>query len=158
MKVKILVVDDEVEIRDFLRRHLRYLGHQVEAAVDGEDALRKLADERFDLVISDISMPRLNGVNLLSRIRSDYPTVRVIMMTGYVSQESILACMRRGAEDCVFKPLEDLSEMESAVSRAVAKLERWWEILGSLRGMAQERTQIDSLVPAAGQRGGSGHG
>lgn len=147
MNAKILIVDDESEIREFLQRHLRYLGHQVDTAEDGEQAVTKLSDDRFDLVVTDINMPRMNGLELLKRVRADFPTVRVIVMTGYVSQSSILACMRRGAEDCIFKPIEDLTEMEGAVRRAVEKVERWWNILGLLRGMPQERAQIDSLAP-----------
>ena len=135
MKARIMIVDDEREIRELLSRHFRYLGYDVTLASDGMDALAKMEDERVDIVISDIKMPRMDGVMLLERLRREYPMVRVIMMTGYVVQEAILACMREGAETCIFKPLEDLTEMEKAVSQATHTIQRWWEILGELRAM-----------------------
>lgn len=133
MKARLLVVDDEVEIRELLSRHFRYLGYEVVVAQDGVDALEKMEQSRIDVVISDIRMPRMDGVALLERLRREYPMVRIVMMTGYVAQEAILACMREGAETCIFKPLEDLSEMEAAVDHAVTTIRRWWVILSDLR-------------------------
>lgn len=135
MKARILIVDDEREIRELLSRHFRYLGYEVSLACDGLDALAQMEDARVDIVISDIKMPRMDGVMLLERLRREYPMVRVIMMTGHVVQEAILACMREGAETCIFKPLQDLTEMEQAVSQAVQTIQRWWEILGELRAL-----------------------
>lgn len=135
MKARILIVDDELEIRELLSRHFRYLGYEVATAYDGEDALAKMEEMRIEVVISDIRMPRMDGVMLLEHVRREFPMVRVVMMTGYVAQEAILACMREGAETCVFKPLEDLSEMEKAVGHAVWSIQRWWQILNGLRSM-----------------------
>lgn len=136
MKARLLIVDDEAEIRELLSRHFRYLGYEVSLAINGEDALDKMESERVDVVVSDIKMPRMDGVMLLERLRREYPMVRVIMMTGHVAQEAILACMREGAETCIFKPLEDLSELENSVQNAVSTLQRWWQILGDLRSRA----------------------
>lgn len=132
---QILIVDDEAEIRDFLGRHLRYLGYDVEFATNGQEGLDKLAEKRMDIVISDIGMPVMTGVEMLTRIRQDFPMVRVIMITGYVSQANVLACMRKGAEMLIFKPLEDLDELEAAVQRAADGIERWWVKLGELSQM-----------------------
>ncbi len=132
---QILVVDDEAEIRQLLDRHLRYLGYEVDCAESGEHALAALESKRVDVVISDIGMPEMDGLELLRRIRKDYPMTRVIMITGYVSQENVLSCMAKGAEICIFKPLEDLEELEQAVQRAEETLERWWSTLGRLRTM-----------------------
>lgn len=135
MNIRILIVDDELDIRESLSRHFRYMGYQVETAEDGGDALRRLEELRIDLIISDIKMPHIDGVMLLERVRKEYPMVRVIMMTGHVAQESILTCMREGAETCIFKPFEDMALMEAAVEAAVATIRRWWEILGELRAL-----------------------
>jgi CheY-like chemotaxis protein len=145
MVPQLLVVDDEQAIRDLLQRHFRYLGYQVETAEDGVRALRVLESLRVDIVISDIKMPGMDGIQLLREIRAEYPMIHVIMITGYVTQDNILSCMRHGAETCVFKPLVDLSELESAVDQAWKGIQRWWQILAGLGMLAPNR--------AAGERG-----
>lgn len=139
MKVRMLIVDDEQEIRESLQRHFRYLGYDVDVACDGVDALKKMEEARIDVVLSDIKMPNMDGVMLLERVRREYPMVRMIMMTGYVAQRAILSCMRYGAETCIFKPLEDLTLLEEAVETSVKTIQRWWEILGELRALGGEK-------------------
>jgi CheY-like chemotaxis protein len=138
MNAQLLVVDDELEIRDMLSRHFRYLGYDVRTAEDGADALAALEANKTDVVISDILMPNMDGIELLRAIRQQYPMVRVIMITGYVTMENVLACMRQGAETCIFKPIEDLSELEKAVGRAVEDIRNWLQILGALAAGRRE--------------------
>jgi YesN/AraC family two-component response regulator len=83
-------------------------------------------------------MPKMNGIDLLKHIRKEYPMTRVIMLTGYVSLENALVCLRYSADTCIFKPLDDLGELERAVASAVAYLEHWKEKLAALRGMKPE--------------------
>lgn len=135
MNVHILIVDDEEEIREMLSRHFRYLGYSVSTAGNGKEALEELSKTKIDIVISDISMPEMDGVALLRIMRTDYPTIRPIMITGYVTLENALSCLRYGAETCVFKPLEDLSELEEAVTQVVRRIQRWHKILGDLQRM-----------------------
>ena len=118
-----------------LSRHFRYLGFHVETASDGIEALEKLAKARTEVIISDIVMPQMDGVELLRTIRQQYPMIHTIMITGYVTLENALACMRHGADTCVFKPLEDLTELEEAVEFAVGRLKRWHEKLRMLQAM-----------------------
>lgn len=135
MKGRLLIVDDELEIREMLSRHFRMLGHQVELAGNGLEALEVLARERIDVVISDIRMPEMDGVALLREIRRQYPMVRTIMVTGYVTLENALACMRNQADTCIFKPLNDLGELEGAVDDALNRLSRWKTKFRELQGM-----------------------
>ncbi len=135
MKARLLIVDDEIEICEMLSRHFRYLGFHVDTASDGIEALEKLAKARTEVVISDIVMPQMDGVELLRTIRQQYPMIHTIMITGYVTLENALACMRHGADTCVFKPLEDLTELEEAVEFAVGRLKRWHEKLRMLQAM-----------------------
>lgn len=135
MKARLLIVDDEAEIREMLSRHFRYLGFQVDTAADGVEAMEKLAQARTEVVISDIVMPNMDGVELLRAIQKQYPMLHTIMITGYVTMENALACMRHGADTCVFKPLEDLTELEEAVDSAVNRLKRWQEKLKMLQTM-----------------------
>ncbi len=135
MKARLLIVDDEPEICEMLSRHFRYLGFHVDTASDGIEALEKLAKARTEVVISDIVMPQMDGVELLRTIQQQYPMIHTIMITGYVTLENALACLRHGADTCVFKPLEDLTELEEAVEFAVGRLKRWHEKLRMLQAM-----------------------
>ncbi len=135
MTRRILIVDDEAPIRDSLARHFRLLGMETETAMDGEDALEKLAKVPYRVVVSDIMMPRLDGMGLLRQMRKEYPMTRAIMITGYVSLENALSCMQKGADTCIFKPFQDLSELDQAVEDAFAFHERWERKLLELRGM-----------------------
>lgn len=134
-KRRILVVDDEKNIQDMLSRHFRLLGYEVLAAGNGKEALDIMAEERFDVVISDIKMPVMDGVQLIREIRQQYPMTHCIMITGYVTIENVLACMRHGADTCVFKPLEDIKELEDAVKHAIVHLNNWQYKLKKLLAM-----------------------
>jgi DNA-binding NtrC family response regulator len=133
MKGSLLIVDDEEEIREMLARNFRFKGYEVVLASNGKEALDALSSRRFDVMISDIMMPEMNGVELLRKCRDDYPLVRSIMMTGYVLLENALSCMRYGADYCVFKPFANLSELDKAVEDSIAKNKYWMNVLKELR-------------------------
>jgi DNA-binding NtrC family response regulator len=135
VNARLLIVDDETEIREMLSRHFRYLGFQVDTACDGIEAMEKLAQARTEVIISDIVMPRMDGVELLRTVRQQYPMIHTIMITGYITLDNALECMRHGADTCVFKPLEDLTELEEAVEFAVGRLKRWQDKLRMLQAM-----------------------
>lgn len=135
MKARILVVDDEQAIQEMVQRHFRFLGYEVETASNGIEALSRMRDQRYDIVISDIMMPEMDGTDLLREIRRHYPMTHVIIMTGYVTLDNALTCMRLGADTLVLKPLEDLGLLEEAVERAVATIARWLGLLNQLQGM-----------------------
>lgn len=135
MKVKILIVDDEIAICEMLSRHFRYIGYEVDMASNGAEAMEKLAQSSFQVVISDIVMPKMDGVELLRALKKQYPMIHIIMITGYVTLKNALSCMRLGADTCVFKPLEDLTELEDAVVNAVNALKQWQEKLIMLKAM-----------------------
>lgn len=135
MKARILVVDDEHEIQEMVQRHFRFLGYEVETAGNGVEALSRMQDQRYDIVISDIMMPEMNGTDLLREIRRQFPMTHVIIISGYVTLDSALTCMRLGADTLVLKPLEDLGLLEEAVERAVAAIARWLALLNQLQAM-----------------------
>lgn len=135
MKVRILVVDDEVEICDMLTRHFRFLGYDAVSAPNGHEALEIIQNNPPSIVISDIKMPVMDGTELLRTLRHEYPMIHVIMITGYVTLDNALTCMRLGADTLVFKPLEDLRELENAVERAVSSITHWLDLLKELRAM-----------------------
>jgi len=135
MNTTMLIVDDEAEIRTSLARRYRLKGYEVDVADGGVSALTLLEKKPYQIVISDIKMPGIDGIELLRRIRAEYPMTRAIMMTGYVTLENGLACLRYGADTCIFKPLNDLTEMDRAVDAAILYLRHWEEKLLQLKGM-----------------------
>lgn len=137
MAKKLLIVDDEVEIREMLSRHFEFLGYNTSTAGNGQEAMDYLDENKVDIVITDIMMPVMDGVTLLKTIRKEFPMIQVIMITGYVSLDIALSCMRAQANTCVFKPLEDLTELERAVEKANNTIETWKQKFKELRGMKQ---------------------
>jgi len=141
MKGTMLIVDDEANITVSLANHFRFLGYEVETATNGLDALQILGERKMNVVISDIVMPKMDGLDLLRAIRGAHPMVRVIMITGYATMEHALTCMRLQADTIVFKPIEDISELEGAVDRAFQYITLWQGKLLELRnrGFGKER-------------------
>lgn len=83
---RILVVDDEPDIRMFIDRALRIEGHQIALAVDGFDALNALRNREFDLMLSDIAMPGMDGISLSLQAERDFPNMKILLMTGYAHE------------------------------------------------------------------------
>ncbi|MCH2206751.1 MAG: response regulator [Lentisphaerales bacterium] len=135
MKGNLLIVDDELEIREMLSRHFTFEDYKVFQAADGQEALDLLENIKIDVVISDIVMPKMTGVEMLEVICEEYPMIKVIMMTGYVTQSHLLKCMQFHADTVIFKPIEDLKEMEDTVNRCFNSLKLWKEKLKVLQGL-----------------------
>jgi DNA-binding response OmpR family regulator len=103
-KKAILVVDDEKNIRLTLSQSLEPLGISVQTAVNGEEALQKLGEGRIGLVFLDLKLPGMDGMDVLRRIKDDWPMVRVIIITAHGTIESAVEAMKLGAVDFVQKP------------------------------------------------------
>jgi len=119
---KILVVDDEQSIRRTLRDILEYEGYQVEEAEDGEEALAVLSATPYDLVILDVKMPKIDGMDVLRELHSSQPALPVVMISGHGTIETAVEATRAGAYDFVEKP-PDLNRLlltvRNALDRAV---------------------------------------
>ena len=118
-QVRILVVDDERIVRDFLQRILEKAGYDVIMAADGQKALDKLAQFDVSLMLLDIKMPELDGFQVLERIRKT-SNVPVIMLTVVKEKAAVLATLSTGADDYVRKPFD----REVLLARIQAKLKR----------------------------------
>jgi DNA-binding NtrC family response regulator len=118
MTASILVVDDEPVVQNAVRWLLRSHGYEVDIAKSGEEALSRIAQQEFDVVVSDIRMPGLNGLDVLERSRALRPNLSVILMTGYASLETAIEALRRGASDYLRKPF-DLDDLTLSVERAL---------------------------------------
>lgn len=113
----ILVVDDEKNIRTTLRQALEASEYQVATAVSGEDALAKVAESEFDLIFLDIKLPGIDGIEVLSRLRSEGKRMPVVIITAYGTVESAVDAMKMGAVDYLRKPFtpEQIREIAGAV-------------------------------------------
>lgn len=133
-KKAILVVDDEKNIRLTLSQSLEALGIQVHTAVNGEEALQKLGEVQFGLVFLDLKMPGMDGMEVLRRIKDDWPTARVIIITAHGTIESAVEAMKLGAVDFIQKPfspgeIRDLATLvleREALDEATAADYRAW--------------------------------
>ena len=116
--MKILVVDDEAPIREMLQRGLTQVGgFSVEIAQNGQEAIEKIEKDVFDLVLTDLKMPGMDGLDLLKMIKGTRPEVMVILMTAYGSIETAVEAMKVGANDYVTKPV-DFNELLIHISKA----------------------------------------
>jgi two-component system response regulator FlrC len=118
---KILVADDEEGLRAFVADALELDGHVVSRAEDGADALRQLTREAYDLVITDLRMPRIDGMAVLQRLRADQPDTEAIVLTAHGSVETAVEAMRLGAFDYIEKPIGSPGELRLVVSRALER-------------------------------------
>ncbi|MBD3258500.1 response regulator [candidate division GN15 bacterium] len=119
--LRMLVVDDEMVVQSLVRDAMEDEGHFVDTASNGEDALNILATKPIDLLITDIRMPRMSGIELAERARAMYPEMGVVFITGYASLNTAKDAIKQGALDYVMKPFE-LSEIRQAIRNAIDKL------------------------------------
>lgn len=106
MKTRILIVDDEKEFVEALSERLIMRDYDVTTSLSGEDAVEKVKGYNFDVVILDVSMPGMNGVEALGAIKKIKPLTEVIMLTGHATVESAIDGMKLGALDFLMKPCE----------------------------------------------------
>ncbi len=135
MGERILVVDDEPTVLMFCTRALSRMGYEAQGASSGEEALALLRAGAFDVLVTDVAMPGMNGIELLNRAREILPELVVIVITGVGSIDLAIKALRGGAQDFLPKPFTPL-ELKSAVDRALAQVR-----------IAQERARMRVLMP-----------
>lgn len=118
---RVLVVDDSPETLELVERHLASAGYRIVTSPGVEEALRILHDTPVDLVITDMKMPRVSGLDLIRHIRENFRDLEVIMITGYATIEGAVAAVKLGAEEYLAKPFTR-EELLAAVSRAMDAL------------------------------------
>jgi two-component system response regulator AtoC len=122
MRSAILIVDDEQGDRDFCAEALTALGYEAESAESADQALAALATGRFDIVLADVRMPGMSGLDLLKVVRQDYPAIDVVMITGFGTVSSAVQAIKQGAYDYLTKPLK-LDDLKRVLRRLVEKQE-----------------------------------
>jgi DNA-binding response OmpR family regulator len=115
---KILVVDDEPDVVEFLKQFLETKGYDIIEAFNGQEALQKALQEQPHVVLLDIKLPDISGLEVLRKIKAERPTLSIVMITGVDDQEIGRHAMKLGAYDYIVKPL-DLEYLEKAL---------WWQL------------------------------
>ena len=173
-KMRLMIVDDELIVREALFNWFEKYGHDVDTAASGAQALEKLSQKPFQLLFVDIKMPGMDGLELLKKVKEDYPGTLVVIITAYGSIESAVKAMRTGASDYLLKPFkpEQLSLVMERIIREqkitsdyeylkghLARISRFNNIIGQsapmeeLYALIPEVAQSDSSVLITGETG-----
>jgi len=175
--MKILVVDDEAPIREMLQKGLSQMGgFSVEVAQNGLEAVEKIEKDVFDLVLTDLKMPEMDGIELLKVVKGTRPEIMVILMTAYGSIETAVEAMKLGANDYITKPI-DFNELLIHLTKAqkenlllrenrllrmeVRKKFEFSNIIGKSKKMQEVFSLIEKVAPSNSTvviYGGSGTG
>jgi DNA-binding NtrC family response regulator len=119
----ILIVDDEPIVGERLKAFIKKDGHRSEIFVDPSAALKRLEEKNFDIVISDIRMGEIDGIQVMQKVFQKSPRTKVIMITGYATLELARESLTKGAFDFIAKPFK-LREIRRTIERAVESLEK----------------------------------
>ena len=119
--MEVLIIDDEKSIRETLGPFLQEQGHRVRLASSGEEGLWLLEEQPAELVITDLKMPGLSGIEVLGRVRERWPGVEVVLVTGYGTMDDAVAALRLGAYDFLIKPVR-LARLELLIRHCEERL------------------------------------
>ncbi len=144
LKEKILVADDERSMRELLEMMLKKEGYRVILASNGEEAMRLLEKDIYDLAILDIRMPKQDGLSVLKRIKMVSPETAVIMITAYASADTAIRAMKEGAWDYITKPFK-LEEMKIVIQNALEKRQLQKENQ-LLKEVVRERYHFEKII------------
>lgn len=155
----ILVIDDERSIRNTLKEVLEYENHQIELAEDGVQGLAMIQDNHYDIVLCDIKMPKMDGLEVLEKIFQITTDIQVIMISGHGTVDAAVEAIKKGAYDFIEKPL-DLNRLLIAIRNAMdkttlitetktlkKKVARNYQMIGESAAMHKIREMIDRVAP-----------
>ena len=117
---RIMVIDDEKIVCDMAKMSLQQEGYVVETFVNPAMALKRLEEQRFDVVVTDYRMQHVDGMEVLRTVKSQYPTTQVIMLTAYANLDNALEALRRDVHDFFAKPVK-IKELKASIKRALEK-------------------------------------
>ena len=143
--MKILVADDELAIRSLVAEILTDEGHEVTMAEDGQDALEKFEVDWHEIVLSDIRMPNLTGIELLAKVKEINDMTQFIIMTSHASVDNSIAALKKGAFDYILKPFDELDVVVDAVNRASANLSQIRQQQYLLNTLSRQNEELGDL-------------
>lgn len=143
---RVLIVDDEEDLCQYLKLMIsKKASYEVDIATDGAAAFEKIKEQRFNLVISDINMPKMNGIELLNNIKNYDPDIEVIMLTGKSSLETAVQALQYNAFDYIEKPVES-RKLLVAMGNALGKQRLNLELKSVLDRVSRERKELKAKV------------
>ncbi len=154
MTNKILIVDDEVLIRESLQASLVHAGHETKTVDNGERALDELDRDDYDLIITDLMMDGIGGIELIEKVREKDPTLPIIIITGYGKLESAVEALRLGAADYLLKPY-NVDELTLRINNCLEKRELQKKI-EAYENILPVCCECKSIRDDAGKEPGSG--
>jgi two-component system, NtrC family, nitrogen regulation response regulator NtrX len=155
---KILVVDDEKSIRNTLREILEYEKFEVDEAAEGQEALEKARNNRYDLILLDIKMPRMDGIEVLEQLMK-FTDVPVVMISGHGTVETVVEAVKKGAYDYITKPLDlnrllvtirNAQERQTLVTETKAlkrQVSKTYDMIGESPAMHEIKAMIERVAP-----------
>jgi two-component system, NtrC family, nitrogen regulation response regulator NtrX len=156
---KILVIDDEKAIRNTLKEVLEYENHQVDLSEDGPTGINLFANNAYDVVLCDIKMQQMDGIEVLQKISEISPEIPVIMISGHGNIDTAVEAIKKGAYDFLEKPL-DLNRLLITIRNAMDKstlvtqtrvlknqISKMYEIIGESEAIVQVKNMIDKIAP-----------
>ncbi|WP_027720150.1 response regulator [Maridesulfovibrio zosterae] len=139
-QMKIMLVDDEESLLSTTKELFEKMGFYVFTSTSGKNALEQLRTEKIDVIILDIKMPGTDGMDILQRIKKDYPLTEVIILTGHGTMKSAIEGLKRGAMDFLVKPAS-MKDILSKVEEAIEKIKRHKQKIISAR-MADSKDAV----------------
>jgi DNA-binding NtrC family response regulator len=143
-KMNIMIVDDEKIVRESLFQWFKKIGHTVEKASSGFEALEKLEKNPFDVLFVDIKMPEMNGIELLEKVKAEYPETIVIIITAYGSIEGAVKAMKLGASDYLLKPFKP--DYLSLVMEKISQQIKLSSEYNYIKGRLEKITRFDDII------------
>jgi DNA-binding NtrC family response regulator len=155
----ILVIDDEKPIRDTLKEILEYEEHKIETATDGYQGLEKAKATHYDIILCDIKMPNMDGIEVLEKLMENSPDVPVIMISGHGSIETAVEALKKGAYDFIEKPLElnrllvtirnalERKDLVVETKKLKRKVSKTYEMVGESQAIRKIKEMIDRVAP-----------
>ena len=140
---KILIVDDDKYTLELIGTYIGFFGYEYDVAEDGEEAVKKIQDGNFTIVLTDMNMPRMDGMQLLKYIREYNPKIGVIVVTGYSQTFTYTSLIKAGASDFISKPF-NIDELEAKLNRIIRELNlvrqlEQYSIIDALTGLYNRR-------------------
>lgn len=155
----ILIIDDEKAIRKTLSEILSYEGYKIDEAGDGEEGLRKFKEKEYDVILCDIKMPRIDGIEFLEKAKESNPDIPIIMISGHGTIETAVEAVKKGAYDYISKP-PDLNRLLITIRNAMDKtslvaetkvlkrrMSRVQEMIGASTPILKIKETIDKVAP-----------
>ena len=156
---KVLVIDDEKSIRNTMKDVLEYEKNSVELAENGIEGLKKVKENAYDLIFSDIKMPEMDGIEVLTKIKEINDEVPVVMISGHGNIETAVECIKKGAFDFIEKPIDlnrllvtmrnalDKTNLVAQTKVLKKKVDKKYEMIGDSESLQRVRVLIDKVAP-----------